>query len=379
MILNEIISGFLISLVMIPESIAFSYFLDLPASTGIQTAMVMSFITSIFGTPALISGATASIATSLYGVVKYIGKEYIPITVILGGIIQLLIGFLGLYKFIDKLPKSVNSGFLIALALLIGYSQINNFKDQKKDWFQSDEMFNTIFFTIIGLFIIQFSYIYLNFFNMKITIPGGLIEILLLTLFFYFFPINVQHISDKGELPRSLPTFKNPLPNNYDISNIAKTIPFAIAMATSGLIESLIMVGRMNTMKNKEYSGFNEVIVQGFANIVSGLTGGMGGCVLVGESMMNLNNGSETHISSFSTSLFFILFNLFFYKFINLVPICAIISIMLYIAYLTGDWESLIKQKGKNLFVIILTSLIGFASNSLTLGVIIGYIASIMV
>lgn len=378
MILNEIISGLLISLVMIPESIAFSYILDLPASTGIKSAMVMSFITSIFGTPALISGATASIATSLYGVTKYVGKEYIPLTVILGGIFQLLIGILGWYKQIDKLPKSVNSGFLIALALLIGYSQLGNFKDQKNNWFQSDKMFNTILFTIIGLFIIQFSYIYVKFSRMNITIPGGLIEILLLTLFFYFFPFNIQHISDKGELPHSLPSYQNPLPNNYNMSNIAKTIPFAIAMATSGLIESLIMVGRVNTMKSKNYSRFNEVIVQGFANIVSGFTGGMGGCVLVGESMMNLNNGSESHISSFFTSLFFILFNLFFYKFINMVPICSIISIMFYIAYLTGDWESLIKQKGKNLYITVITSFIGFITSSLTLGVVIGYFASML-
>ena len=373
MILSEIISGLLISLVMIPESIAFSFILDLPANVGIQSAMVMSFITSLFGTPALISGATASIATSLYGVYRYIGKEYIPLAVIIGGFMQILIGLLGFHKYIISLPKSVNSGFLIALALLIAHSQIQNFKDETNNWFQSNRMFNTIFFTIIGLFIIQFTYISVKLFNLNLSIPGGLVEIILLTLFFYFFPMDVQHISDKGSLSHSLPILQNPIPNNYDIYNILKLLPFALTMAISGLIESIIMVQHLNELHDEKYSHLNEVIVQGIANIVSGFTGGMGGCVLVGESKMNLNNGSKTRTSSFFTSLFFILINLFFYKIIDIIPMTAIISIMLYIAYLTGDWNSLSIQKGKQLYTVLLTSIVGFMTNSLALGVFVGY------
>ena len=373
MILSEIISGLLISLVMIPESIAFSFILDLPANVGIQSAMVMSFITSLFGTPALISGATASIATSLYGVYRYIGKEYIPLAVIIGGFMQILIGLLGFHKYIISLPKSVNSGFLIALALLIAHSQIQNFKDETNNWFQSNRMFNTIFFTIIGLFIIQFTYISVKLFNLNLSIPGGLVEIILLTLFFYFFPMDVQYISDKGSLSHSLPILQNPIPNNYDIYNILKLLPFALTMAISGLIESIIMVQHLNELHDEKYSHLNEVIVQGIANIVSGFTGGMGGCVLVGESKMNLNNGSKTRISSLFTSLFFILINLFFYKIIDIIPMTAIISIMLYIAYLTGDWNSLSIQKGKQLYTVLLTSIVGFMTNSLALGVFVGY------
>ena len=373
MILSEIISGLLISLVMIPESIAFSFILDLPANVGIQSAMVMSFITSLFGTPALISGATASIATSLYGVYRYIGKEYIPLAVIIGGFMQILIGLLGFHKYIISLPKSVNSGFLIALALLIAHSQIQNFKDETNNWFQSNRMFNTIFFTIIGLFIIQFTYISVKLFNLNLSIPGGLVEIILLTLFFYFFPMDVQHISDKGSLSHSLPILQNPIPNNYDIYNILKLLPFALTMAISGLIESIIMVQHLNELHDEKYSHLNEVIVQGIANIVSGFTGGMGGCVLVGESKMNLNNGSKTRTSSFFTSLFFILINLFFYKIIDIIPMAAIISIMLYIAYLTGDWNSISIQKGKQLYTVLLTSIVGFMTNSLALGVFVGY------
>ena len=144
-LITEFISGILISFVMIPESIAFAYLLDLPASVGIQSAMVMSFITSILGTPALISGATASVATSLLGVSYYAGKEYIPLTVVMGGVIQWLMGITGLYKHIKELPPSVNSGFLLALAVLIATSQINNLKDSNHHWFATDKMFYTLF------------------------------------------------------------------------------------------------------------------------------------------------------------------------------------------------------------------------------------------
>jgi SulP family sulfate permease len=133
------------------------------------------------------------------------------------------------------------------------------------------------------------------------------------------------------------------------------------------------MVQHINDLHDEKYSHLNEVIVQGIANIVSGFTGGMGGCVLVGESKMNLNNGSKTRISSLFTSLFFILINLFFYKIIDIIPMTAIISIMLYIAYLTGDWNSISIQKGKQLYTVLLTSIVGFLTNSLALGVFVGY------
>ena len=380
--ITEIISGILISFVMIPESIAFAYILDLPASIGIQSAMVMSFFTSILGTPALISGATASVATSLLGVSYYAGKEYIPLTVVLGGVIQWLIGITGLYKYIKELPPSVNSGFLLALAVLIATSQINNLKDSNHHWFATDKMFYTLFMVIIALFIIQFGFIILRLKNMNIKIPGGLVEIAILSMAAFFLHIPVETIADKGKLTHSLPQPQNPLLPKMDMVSIMKIIPFALSMAVAGLIESIIMVERVNDIHKEKYCGFREVMVQGLANIISGCTGGIGGCVLVGESMMNLENGASSRISSITASINFILCNLFLSSYIEMISLPAIIAIMLHIVYLTGDWNSIainsknMKQKigDKSWLTTVVTAGTGIVSNNLTFGVLSGYL-----
>jgi SulP family sulfate permease len=380
--LTEIISGLTISLLMIPEAIAFAFILGFPPAVGLHSTMIMSFITSLFGgCPALISGSTAAVATSLLGVKEMLGQEYIFLAVIMGGLLQLIMGVTGIYKYIYNISKPVSSGFLIALGVLIGLSQLQHFKDTKTgNWFSSDELFSTIFFSLISIVIAEFGLIALNFSKfLNIKIPGGLISIILLSLLFYIIPykLPIQFVGDKGDVKNTIPTLK--LPSiNWNLMNILKALPFSIAMAIAGLTESIFMVKEASETLKINASAFQETIAQGFANLLSGLTGGIGGCVLVGQTKYNLENGSKSRLSSICTSLFFIIFTLFFSNTIEKIPMPAIIGIMLAIAYKTGDWPSLFKKVDKKWIIIAITSIVGISSSSLALAIIIGSIIELL-
>jgi sulfate permease, SulP family len=376
--LTEIISGLTISLLMIPEAIAFAFILGFPPSVGLHSTMIVSLITSLFGgCPALISGSTAAVATSLIGIKEMLGQEYIFLAVIMGGILQIIMGVTGIYKYIYNISKSVSSGFLIALGVLIGLSQLQHFKDTKTgNWFSSDELFTTVFFSLISIIIAEFGLVALNFSKLlNIKIPGGLISIILLSLLFYVIPykLPIQFVGDKGDVKNTIPSFKLPKVE-WNFINIIKALPFAIAMAIAGLTESIFMVKETSSLLNINASAFQETIAQGIANIVSGIAGGMGGCVLVGQSKYNLENGSKTRLSSLCTSLFFIIFTLFLSSSIEKIPMPAIIGIMLAIAFKTGDWMSLFKKIDKSWIVIAITSIVGISTSSLALAIIIGSI-----
>ena len=368
-VFDEIISGLLIAIVMIPETIAYSYMLKAPPNMGFKSSIIMGLITSLFGTPTLISGATGAVATSLLGVVKNHGIEYIPFTVILGGILQLLFGITGLYKLLINVPSSINSGFLIALAVLIGTSQFENLKDEKNKFYDSNKICNILLFSIIGLFIIQYGYIVLRRSNTEIRIPGSILEIVLISLFLYVTPIDIPKIKKIDQLDVSKFIMDTSIFENMTIEKILMLLPYAFAMSFAGLFESIVMVKKTNT---NNY--FNETMVQGVANILSGLTGGMGGCVLVGESLLNINNGSKTRIAAIIVSLLLVLINFFFMDIVNKINISSIIAIMLFITYLTGDWKELMSPKGNTSITMLITAFTGIYTDSLTTGVIVGYI-----
>lgn len=362
---------------MIPESIAFSFILGLPPSAGIHSTMIMSFITALFGgCPALISGSTAAVATSLVGVQQALGQEYIFLAVILGGILQTLMGVTGIYKYIYDIPKPVSSGFLVALGTLIGLSQIQHLKDTKTNkWIESDELFATVFFSLISMLITQYGLLLLKFsalVDFNINIPGGLVAIIALSMFFYFIPrkLPIQTVKDKGDIKSTIPALKIPKVE-WTTMNILKTLPFSLAMAIAGLTESLFMVNETSDLLKIQSNPLKETIAQGVANMLSGLAGGIGGCVLIGQSKFNLENGSKTRISSLSASLLFIIITLLLSSSIEKIPMPAIIGIMIIIALKTGDWNSLAKNIGdKNWLTTAGTSLIGIASNSLSLAII---------
>ena len=382
-IINEFLSGLTIALLLIPESIAFAFIMGLSPNTGIQNTMVMSLITSIFGgMPTMISGSTAAVATSIAGVSTLLGKEYIIPTVIVGGVIQILAALTGLYKYVTYIPKYIMSGFLVALAGLIAVHQLDNFKDKDHQWLTGLKMANTTLFTIISTLIAFFGVIKITHSNdQHIHIPGGLVSMFAITAFIYVFTqyYNIDRVKDTGAIHSELPSLislEGISHIKYDAESLLKMLPFSAAMAFTGLLESLIMVKDAESVLHVKGDSFRESVVQGIANIATGLTGGFGGCVLVGQSKLNLANGAKTRFSSVITSVLFIVICLFFGRAINEIPIAAVVGVMLLVVYKTGDWDSILKPQSfdRRWIITLITAIVGFASGSLSLGVVVGVV-----
>lgn len=385
-IINEFLSGLTIALLLIPESIAFAFIMGLAPNVGIQNTMVMSLITSIFGgMPTMISGSTAAVATSIAGVGTLVGKEYIIPTVIIGGFIQMLAAVTGVYKYVMYVPKHIMSGFLVALAGLIAVHQLDNFKDKDHKWLTGLKFANTTLFAIISTLLAFFGVITITHSkDQNIHIPGGLVSMFAITAFIYIFTkyYNIDRVKDIGEIKAELPSLisldgLSPSKLKYDFEHLLKILPFSAAMAFTGLLESLIMVRDAEAvLGGVKGDSYRESLVQGIANIATGLTGGFGGCVLVGQSKLNLFNGSKTQFSSIITSVLFIIICLFFGRAINEIPIAAVVGVMLLVVYKTGDWDSIFKPQSldRRWVITILTAIIGFVSGSLSLGVVAGVI-----
>ena len=384
-LINEFLSGLTIALLLIPESIAFAFIMGLAPIVGIQNTMVMSLITSLFGgMPTMISGSTAAVATSIAGVGTLVGKEYIIPTVIIGGVIQMLAAVTGLYKYVTYVPKHIMSGFLIALAGLIAVHQLDNFKDKEHKWITGLKLANTTLFTIISTLIAFLGVIKITHSkDQHIHIPGALVSMLAITAFIYIFTkyYNIDRVKDVGEIKSELPSLISldgisPSKLKYDFEHLVKILPFSAAMAFTGLLESLIMVRDTESALGVKGDSYRESLVQGIANIATGLTGGFGGCVLVGQSKLNLFNGAKTQFSSVITSVLFIIICLFFGRAINEIPIAAVVGVMLLVVYKTGDWDSLFKPQSfdRRWVITIITAMVGFISGSLSLGVVAGVV-----
>lgn len=382
-IINEFLSGITIALLLIPESIAFAFIMGLSPNVGIQNTMVMSLITSLFGgMPTMISGSTAAVATSIAGVSTLVGKEYIIPTVIIGGFIQILASLTGLYKYVTYVPKHIMSGFLVALAGLIAVHQLDNFKDKDHKWISGLKLVNTLLFAVVSTLIAFFGVIKITHSkDQHIHIPGGLVSMFAITAFIYIFTkyYDIDRVKDTGAIHSALPSIisLDSVSNlKYDVENLLKILPFSVAMAFTGLLESLIMVRDAEVALGVKGDSFRESLVQGIANIATGLTGGFGGCVLVGQSKLNLFNGAKTQFSSVITSVLFIVICLFFGRAINEIPIAAVVGVMLLVVYKTGDWDSLFKPQSfdRRWIITIITAIVGFSSGSLSLGVIVGVI-----
>ena len=389
-LINEFLSGLTIALLLIPESIAFAFIMGLTPNTGIKNTMVMSLITSLFGgMPTMISGSTAAVATSIAGVSTLLGKEYIIPTVIAGGFMQILAAVTGLYKYVTYVPKHIMSGFLVALAGLIAIHQFDNFKDKEHKWLTGLKMANTTLFTIISTLIAFFGVIKITHSkDQHIHIPGGLVSMFAITAFIYMFTkyYDIDRVKDIGAVNSELPSLISvdsvySTKIKYDAESLVKMLPFSAAMAFTGLLESLIMVRDTESALGMKGDSFRESIVQGIANVATGVTGGFGGCVLVGQSKLNLFNGSKTQFSSVITSILFIVICLFFGRAINEIPIAAVVGVMLLVVYKTGDWDSIMKPQSfdRRWIITIITAIVGFASGSLSLGVVVGVILDKMI
>ena len=360
---TEIFSGLTISTALVPEAISFALLVGVSPSAGLWAAFFMAISTSLLGgQPAIISGATGATAVILASFVSINGEENAYLAVILAGLIQLIIFISRLWKIFNLIPQIVISGFLISLAILILISQIKYFQISNLTINKQLLMGGVAIISALSMFKL----------STKIKIPPALIAIIIGSIGGVIFTLPT--IGDLSTISSNLPKLTIPI---ISIDSILLVLPYSIGIAISGLTESLIAVdhvcskiGNHSTISPKAKETFS----QGVGNIISGLFSSIGGCVLIGQTNLNISAGSKTRISSLSASigLFFII--ILFSTLIQDLPLAGFIGVMLIVVYETGDWHSLKSKNKLNILVLLITIITSVWSHNLAFGVILGSI-----
>jgi SulP family sulfate permease len=373
---NEILSGLTVALALVPEAVAFALIAGLSPLTGLYAAFVMGLVTSILGgRPGMISGATGAIAVVLVMLVKDHGVEYVFATVILAGIIQMSAGFLRLGKFMRLVPMPVIYGFVNGLAVVIFMSQLPSFKDASGDWMQGEQLF-----TMIGLVLLTILIIW-GLPKLSKLIPASLFSILSIFALVFFLDIDTKTVGDIASIEGGFPPFHLPIvPLEFETLQII--FPYAAIVAGVGLIESLLTLNIIDEITQTRGRGNKEAVAQGIANTLSGLFSGMGGCAMIGQSLINISSGARARLSGIVASIMLLVFIMYGSPIIEKVPIAALTGLMIMVSIGTFEWASLRtfrRMPKSDIIVMVVVTLVTAVLHNLALAVIIGVIISALV
>ena len=375
----ELLSGLTVALALVPEAVAFSFVAGVEPLVGLYAAFLVGLITATFGgRPGMISGATGALAVVMVSLVKFHGIEYLFAAVVLMGIIQIVFGLLRMGKFIRMVPYPVMLGFVNGLAIVIFLSQFSQFKiadnSGNLSWMSGE-----ILYTMVGLIILTMAIIY---FLPKITkiVPAPLGAIILISLVVVVFDLPSKNVGDMAAISGSFPTFHIPVvPFNFETLRII--LPYSIILAIIGLIESLLTLTLIDEMTATRGRNSRECVAQGSANLITGFFGGMGGCAMIGQSMINIKSGGRGRLSGICAALFLLSFILFTSPLIEKIPVAALVGIMFVVVIGTFEWSSfrIIRKIPKSdAFVLILVSVVTVFTD-LAIAVIVGIIVSALV
>jgi SulP family sulfate permease len=375
----EILAGLTVALALVPEAIAFAFVAGVTPLSGLYAAFIVGIITAIFGgRPGMISGATGALAVVMVALVADHGVQYLFATVVLMGVLQLIAGIFKLGKFIRMVPQPVMLGFVNGLAIVIGISQISQFKTINSlgdsVWISG----NTLIYSI-GFVILTMSVIWLLP-KMTKALPATLVAILLTTGLVLAFKIDIPSVGDLASVKGGLPKFLIPnVPLNLETLKII--LPYAFILAAIGLIESLLTLNLVGEITNKRGGASQECLAQGLANTITGFFGGMGGCAMIGQSMINVKSGGRTRVAGITAALFLLMFILYTSSLIEMIPIAALVGVMFMVVIGTFAWNSLkilFLVPKSDAIVIILVTAVTVAAD-LAVAVIVGVIFSALV
>ncbi len=376
---TNILSGLTVALAMVPEAIAFALIAHVSPLTGLYAAIIVCLITAIFGgRPGMISGATGALAVVMVALVAQHGVEYLFATVILMGILQSVFAIMRLGKYIRMVPYPVMLGFVNGLAIVIFLAQFGHFKvldsEGMKVW-----MTGISLYTMLGLTGLTVAIIYL-FPKFTKAIPSSLASIVIISCLVIFLDLDTKTVGDLGSIAGSIPSFRIP-DITYGFDTLRIIFPYAFLLACIGLIETLLTLNLIDDMTDTRGRPNKESMAQGVANIVTGFFGGMGGCAMIGQSMININNGALKRLSGIATALFLASFILFLSKWIELIPLAALIGVMFVVAEKTFEWGSLRlfgKIPKEDIFVGLLVGGVTIIAD-LAIAVILGVIVSALI
>ena len=385
---NDVLSGLTVALALVPEAVAFAFVAGVEPLVGLYAAFMVGLITSIFGgRPGMISGATGAMAVVMVSLVAIHGVEYLFATVVLTGVLQILAGLFKLGKFIRLVPHPVMLGFVNGLAIVIFLAQLGQFKVTNAagelDWMQGSQLY-----TMAGLIVLTMAIIH---FLPKLTkaVPSSLVAIVVVTILVQSMNLDARTVVDfvrdmtndpAASIAGGLPQFSIPsVP--FDFETLKVIFPFALVLAAIGLIESLLTLTLIDELTGTRGRGNKECIAQGAANTVTGFFGGMGGCAMIGQSMINVNSGGRGRASGITAALALLGFILFASGLIEQIPLAALVGVMFIVVIGTFEWSSfriLRKVPKADAFVIILVSGVTVATD-LAIAVIVGVIVSALV
>ncbi len=373
---TEILSGLTVALALVPEAVAFAFVAGVEPLVGLYAAFLVGLITSVFGgRPGMISGATGALAVVMVSLVAQHGVEYLFATVVLMGILQFLAGAFRLGKFIKLVPHPVMLGFVNGLAIVIFLAQLGQFKDPATGaWLHEDALLTMLSVIGITMFVIYT----LPKFTSKF--PAPLAGILIASLVVIFSGLDTKTVGDLASISGGLPNFG--IPNvPFNLETLYIIFPYAIILAAIGLIESLLTLTLIDEMTETRGRNSRECLAQGGANIVTGFFGGMGGCAMIGQSMINIKSGGRGRLAGIAASLFLLTFILFASKWIEMIPVAALVGVMFVVVIGTFEWSSLRvmnKIPASDAFVIVLVSLVTVFTD-LAVAVVVGVIVSALV
>ncbi len=375
---NEILSGLTVALALVPEALAFSFVAGVEPLVGLYAAFMVGLLAAIFGgRPGMISGATGAMAVVMVSLVALHGVEYLFAAVVLTGILQILAGVFRLGKFIRIVPYPVMLGFVNGLAIVIFLAQLQHFQidaDGVKQWMGSQALL-----VFSGLVALTMAIIH---FLPKITraIPASLAAIVVVSLLVIGFSIDTKTVGDLASIKGGLPQFHIP-DVAFTWATLKIIFPYAVILAAIGLIESLLTLSLIDEVTDTRGSSNRECVGQGIANTATGLFGGMGGCAMIGQSMINVNSGGRKRLSGIAAALFLLSFILFASDLIERIPMVALVGVMFMVVLGTFEWSSVRifkKIPRHDFFVLVLVSSVTVVTD-LAVAVIVGVIVSALV
>ena len=376
---NEILSGLTVALALVPEAVAFAFVAGVEPLVGLYAAFMVGLLAAIFGgRPGMISGATGAMAVVMVSLVADHGVEYLFAAVVLTGLLQIGAGVLRLGKYIRMVPYPVMLGFVNGLAIVIFLAQLQNFYVTSPEGV-NELMQGSTLIIFIALIALTMAIIY---FLPKLTaaFPASLAAILVVSVVSIGLDLDTKTVGDLASIEGGFPEFHIPsVPFSWETLTII--FPYSIILAAVGLIESLLTLSLIDDVTNTRGRGNRECVGQGIANTVTGLFGGMGGCAMIGQSMINVNSGGRQRLSGISAALFLLVFILFASELIEAIPMAALVGVMFMVVLGTFEWSSLriiSKIPRSDAFVLILVSAVTVMTD-LAVAVVVGVIVSALV
>ncbi|GAA9088873.1 SulP family inorganic anion transporter [Helicobacter pylori] len=361
---KDLLSGFVVGLSVIPETAGFAIMVGLDVGVAFYTTFYMAFVLSLFGArKAMISAAAGSVALILVGVVKNYGLEYAGVATLMAGMLQILLGYLKIGNLLRFIPQSVMYGFVNALGILLLMEQFKFLQNQN-----------------LGVFILLFIGILIIYLFPLITkkIPSNLICILAISAIALIFDV---HAPNLGSIEQGVSGFHFiVIPKNLDFKIMIELLPYALSLALVGTIESLLTAKTLDVILKDGVSDKNkETKAQGLGNIISGLLGGMTGCALVGQSIINAKSGAKTRLSTFFAGFSLMVLVLVFNEYVIKIPIVAVVAVMVMISFTTFNFQSIINIKKIKLYdtlnMLLVVAVVLYTHN-LAIGVVVGVLVN---